>query len=158
MTKYTRATPDDITRIWKQLWGDLTPEQVQEITKKEDDMNGYTRTIPLKTRLENLIEQIPQEFRARAAAECMQDDGNPHDFERYLTSYVMRHVWETNPADTAYALETGSIRTDSEIPLSDGFCDERLDTGLTEGEQIKDYFGNVKVTASDEWRKRHLNH
>lgn len=42
MTKYTRATPDDIARIWKQLWGDLTPEQAQEITKKEDEME-YTK-------------------------------------------------------------------------------------------------------------------
>lgn len=28
---------------------------------------------------------------------------------------------------------------------------------LTKDEQIKEYFGEVKVTASNEWQKRHLN-
>ena len=44
MTTHTRATPADIARIWKQLWGDLTPEQVRAITEKEDKMNGYIDT------------------------------------------------------------------------------------------------------------------
>lgn len=69
-------------------------------------MNGWTPTIPLKTRLENLMAQVPQEYRNRAAAECAQD--NPYDFERYLKSYVIRRVWETYPApaDEAYRLES----------------------------------------------------
>jgi len=27
--EYPRATPADIDRMWKRLWGDLTPEQAQ---------------------------------------------------------------------------------------------------------------------------------
>jgi hypothetical protein len=33
--KYNRATQEDIERIWKQLWGDLTKEEVQAITDAE---------------------------------------------------------------------------------------------------------------------------
>ena len=66
-------------------------------------MNGYTPSTPLKTRLTNLLEQVPQELRNQAAADCMQD--NPYDFERTLTSYVVLRTWETNPADTAQQIE-----------------------------------------------------
>jgi hypothetical protein len=68
-------------------------------------MNGYTDSTPLKTRLENLIAQIPQSCRVRAASECMRE--NPYDFERYLTSYVILRTWETypHPANTAQAME-----------------------------------------------------
>ena len=66
-------------------------------------MNGYTPSTPLKTRLTNLLEQVPQELRNQAAADCMQD--NPYDFERVLTSYVVLRNWETNPADTAQQIE-----------------------------------------------------
>ncbi len=93
MTKYTRATSDDIARIWKQLWGDLTQEQVQDITKKEDEMNGYTPTTPQEIRIANLLNQVPQEYRARATRECYGE--NDHEFERMLTGYVIMHVWET---------------------------------------------------------------
>ena len=30
-----RATPEDVSRMWKRLWHDLTPAQVQEITDNE---------------------------------------------------------------------------------------------------------------------------
>lgn len=78
-------------------------------------MNGYTPTIPLKERVNNLIVQIPQEYRNRAAAECLTSDGNPHDFERNMTGYVMRREWEfyDHPVN--------------EAEFVDGFCDERLD-------------------------------
>lgn len=69
-------------------------------------MNGYTPSTPIKTRVMNLVEQIPNEYRNRAVAECV--DTNPHDFERALTGYVMGRVWETyehpvnEAADVAY--------------------------------------------------------
>lgn len=68
-------------------------------------MNGWTPTIPLKTRLENLTAQVPQEYRNRAVAECTND--NPHDIERALTAYVMARTWETYPvpADEAYQID-----------------------------------------------------
>ena len=93
MTTHTRATPADIARIWKQLWGDLTQEQVQDITKKEDEMNGYTPTTPQEIRIANLLNQVPQEYRARATSECYGE--NDHEFERMLTGYVIMRVWET---------------------------------------------------------------
>jgi len=70
-------------------------------------MNGWTPTIPLKTRLENLMAQVPQEYRNRVAVECAQD--NPHDFERSLTAYVMDRAWEMypHPVDEAYQMEKG---------------------------------------------------
>jgi hypothetical protein len=74
-------------------------------------MNGYTPSTPLKTRLTNLLEQVPQELRNQAAADCMQD--NPYDFERVLTSYVVLRNWETNPADTAQQIER---EIDADLP------------------------------------------
>ena len=110
--------------------------------------------------MNNLLEQIPQEYRARACRECYgQDD---YDFERNLIPYVLWRKWETypHPVDLAQAVER-------EI-------DERIDTGLfvlgdtyktftlppdnwqDEDEQLKQYFGKVQVTTSAKWRKRHL--
>lgn len=85
-------------------------------------MNGYTPTIPLKERVNNLIVQIPQEYRNRAAAECLTSDGDPYDFERNLTGYVMRREWEfyDHPVN--------------EAEFVDGFCfeDTLVDTGLND--------------------------
>jgi len=33
--EYPRATAEDVARIWEQLWGDATPEQVQAIYEAE---------------------------------------------------------------------------------------------------------------------------
>lgn len=76
-------------------------------------MNGYTPTIPLKERVANLIEQIPQEYRNRAVAECTSD--NPHDLERALTSYVMARLWECYPSPI-----------DEAEPFEDAWCDSQL--------------------------------
>jgi len=86
-------------------------------------MNGWTPTTPLKERLTNLIVQIPQEYRNRAVAECLTEDGNPHDLERALTSYVMRREWEFYPSPI-----------DEAEPFKDGFCfeDDLVDTGLND--------------------------
>jgi hypothetical protein len=60
--------------------------------KKEIDMNGWTPVITAKTRIDNLIAQIPQAQRARACVECYGE--NDGEFERNLTGYVMRRRWE----------------------------------------------------------------
>lgn len=90
------------------------PAVSESLGQKEETMNGYTPAIPLKERVNNLIVQIPQEYRNRAAAECLTGDGNPNDFERNLTGYVMRREWEfyDHPVN--------------EAEFVDGFCDERL--------------------------------
>lgn len=82
-------------------------------------MNGYTASTDLETRIDNLFAQIPQEYQFRAVTECYGEDD--HDFERKLTAYVLHRAWETydHPVNEA------------EI-FTDGFCDERLDTGLTD--------------------------
>ena len=75
-------------------------------------MNGWTPSTPLKTRLENLAAQIPQENRADAFAQCMQD--NPHDLERFLTAYVMTRKDDApHPVDEAQEIERG---IDSVLP------------------------------------------
>lgn len=56
-------------------------------------MNGYTPTIPQEIRISNLLNQVPQEYRARATRECYGE--NDHEFERMLTGYVIMRVWET---------------------------------------------------------------
>lgn len=88
-------------------------------------MNGYTPTIELQTRVNNLIAQIPQEYRARACRECYGTDD--FDFERNLTGYVMRREWEfyAHPVD--------------EAEFVDGFCfeDELVDTGLNDDRPYK---------------------
>ena len=56
-------------------------------------MNGYTPTIPQEIRIANLLNQVPQEYRARATSECYGE--NDHEFERMLTGYVIMRVWET---------------------------------------------------------------
>lgn len=74
-------------------------------------MNGWTPSTPLKTRLENLAAQIPQENRADAFARCMQD--NPHDLERFLTAYVMTGKDDApHPVDEAQEIEK---KIDAEI-------------------------------------------
>lgn len=71
--------------------------------------NGWTPTVLLKTRLENLLAQIPPEHQARAAAICVCE--NPNDFERNLTSYVLSKKWllesgeQPHPAEVAYELD-----------------------------------------------------
>jgi hypothetical protein len=55
-------------------------------------MNGYTSQIGLKTRLQNLADQIPQEYRARVISEATQD--NPHDMERHLSALVISRRWD----------------------------------------------------------------
>ncbi len=75
-------------------------------------MNGWTPTISQENRVNNLIEQIPQEYRARACRECYGTDD--HDFERNLTAYVMWRKWELYDHPV------------NEAEFVDGFCDERL--------------------------------
>lgn len=60
--------------------------------------NGWTKGTPLKKRLENLIEKMPDNISLRAVllGECIPDDGNPHDLERRLTSAILfPHYAET---------------------------------------------------------------
>jgi hypothetical protein len=73
----------------------------------EADMNRWTPTIPQETRVKNLIEQIPQEYRARATRECYGADD--HEFERKLTAYVIGKTWETYPSviDEAEQVDNG---------------------------------------------------
>lgn len=69
-------------------------------------MNGWTPTIPLKTRLTNLIEQIPQEYRNDIVAQCV--DENPYTTERNLSGVILRKSWEMldlHPVDMAQAVE-----------------------------------------------------
>lgn len=108
-------------------------------------MNGWTPTTPQEERLKNLLDQIPQEYQARAVNDLMPEDGNLHDFERLLLSHVIMKVWETydHPAVEAWQAER----------MNDPFRDERLDL---KQEQLTGYFGKVKVTTSKDWDKRHL--
>ncbi len=69
-------------------------------------MNGWTPTIPLKTRLANLIEQIPQEYRNDIVAQCV--DENPHTTERNLSGVVLHKAWtmlDLHHANVAYEVE-----------------------------------------------------
>ena len=76
-------------------------------------MNGWTPSTPLKTRLENLAAQIPQDKRADALAQCVQS--NPQDFERFLTAYVMTQPKDTDihPVDEAQEIER---EIDADLP------------------------------------------
>lgn len=94
-------------------------------------MNGLTPTIPLKTRLENLIGQIPQQFRFRAVAECQKgaaaevETPNDSDIERHLSTYVLHRVWETYPvaAEEAWQAEQEHPAV-SHNPYTDAWVDE----------------------------------
>lgn len=77
-------------------------------------MNGYTPTTPQEIRIANLLNQVPQEYRARATRECYGE--NDHEFERMLTGYVIMRVWETYE----HPVNEAEIFTDS-------FADERID-------------------------------
>jgi ABC-type nitrate/sulfonate/bicarbonate transport system substrate-binding protein len=69
------------------------------------------------------MAQIPDNLKARAAAECMQDD--PYDFKRYLAAYVSARRWEQNPVEAAYQLERAMNDPRSEDERAwDGFCGE----------------------------------
>lgn len=71
--------------------------------------HGWTPTVPLEIRIENLLEQIPPEHQVRAIAVCVCE--NPEDLERNLTSYVLGKKWlpegveQPHPAVRAYELE-----------------------------------------------------
>jgi hypothetical protein len=99
--------------------------------------NGYTDTIPLKTRLANLIAQIPQSCRARAVSDCWHDDA--YEFERYLTSYVILRKWETysHPADEAQAMER-------EI-------DATLDPRTAEQRELDEWQAEVTATRASDY-------
>lgn len=92
-------------------------------------MNGYIETIELQTRVNNLIEQIPQEYRARACRECYGTDD--FDFERNLTGYVMRREWEfyDHPVN--------------EAEFEDGFCDPRTPAERAADEDAADYQNTI---------------
>ena len=78
-------------------------------------MNGWTPTIPLKTRLTNLIEQIPQGYRNDVVAQCV--DENPHTTERNLSGVVLGRVWENKvAADLAHEAEK-AIDEDLPYPM-----------------------------------------
>ncbi len=94
-------------------------------------MNGYTPTTPLKERVNNLIVQIPQEYRNRAAAECLTSDGNPYDFERNLTSYVMRREWGFSDHPV------------NEAEFVDGFCDPRTPEQRNADQDAADYQNTI---------------
>lgn len=80
-------------------------------------MNGWTPSIPVETRIKNLLAQIPQEYQNRALTECTCD--NPYDMERFLTGYVLSREWEMYavPAVEAYELDK---------MYADAWCDERF--------------------------------
>lgn len=92
-------------------------------------MNGYTPTIQQENRINNLIEQIPQEYRARAARECYGMDD--HDFERNLTAYVMWRKWELYDHPV------------NEAEFVDGFCDPRTPEQRAADEDAADYQNTI---------------
>lgn len=55
--------------------------------------NGYVQSYSVGQQLENLIEQIPQEHRARITAMAMDENGNPYDTVRELVGLVMCKAW-----------------------------------------------------------------
>ena len=75
--------------------------------------NGWTPTIPLKTKIHNLRDQVTDD---QFLAALGRTDGNPYDFVRYLIGEALQ------PAQAAYELEK----------FEDDWCDERVDTGLTD--------------------------
>lgn len=115
----------------------------------EENMNGYTASTDLETRVNNLFAQIPQEYHTRAVMECYGEDD--HDFERKLTAYVMHRVWETydHPAVEAWQAER----------MNDPFRDERLDPQLNCHNIAVDVAAyNVlhAVPANKEWAEKRL--
>jgi len=80
--------------------------------------NGWTPTIPQEIRIANLLNQVPQEYRARATRECYGENDN--EFERKLTGYVIMRIWETYEHPV------------NEAEFADAWSDERLDNGLTD--------------------------
>ena len=98
--------------------------------------NGYTKSISIEEKIENLIAQIPQEYRARACRECYGADD--FELERNLTSYVLFRKWETytHPVDEAQEIERW---LDSLTPSQRDFVtwvvsDDEVDTGLNTGQ------------------------
>lgn len=91
----------------------------------EDEMyNGWTPTIPQEVRIANLLNQVPQEYRARATRECYGE--NDHEFERKLTGYVIMRIWETyeHPVNEAEVTFTDP-RTEAEKLADADWQDEQ---------------------------------
>ena len=67
---------------------DFTSQCLQE----ENNMNGYTPTTPYKTRIQNLLYNIPVTERPKAIADAWTaakqeiDNASKYDFERHLTA------------------------------------------------------------------------
>lgn len=106
--------------------------------------HGWTPTVPLEIRLENLLAQIPPEHQARAAAVCVCE--NPNDFERNLTSYVLSKKWllesgeQPHPAETAYELEKAMDADDPRTEWErnwDDYCAEAEETKRDLGEWVR---------------------
>lgn len=104
--------------------------------------HGWTPTVPLEIRIENLLEQIPPEHQARACLECYgQDD---FEFERNLTAYVLFKKWQLpesgeqpHPAETAYELEKAMDADDPRTEWErnwDDYCAEAEETKRDLGE------------------------
>ena len=93
-------------------------------------MNGYTASTDLETRVNNLFEQIPQEYHLRAVTECYGEDD--HDFERKLTAYVLHRVWETydHPVNEAEFVDAWSYPRTAEEKEADLFAQEAEYTRL----------------------------
>ena len=76
-------------------------------------MNGYTPSIPVREQIKNLYAQVTDDQFLAALAHA--DNGNPHDFVRFLVGEAL------HPADAAYELEK---------TMDEGFEDDWCDNGL----------------------------
>jgi len=55
--------------------------------------NGYVKETPVRQRIINLINAIPQSVRLQVVGDCIPEDGNIHDMERRLTGVCLRRPW-----------------------------------------------------------------
>ena len=60
-------------------------------------MNGYTPSIPVREQIKNLYVQVTDDQFLAALAHA--DNGNPHDFVRFLVGEAL------HPVEAAYKLE-----------------------------------------------------
>ena len=88
-------------------------------------MNGHYKTISTHEKLNNLIEQIPAEYRAQALSHCMPEDGNIYELERKLTGLVIWHIVE----DWKFQDEMRQMERDN---FATGLDRDGEDTGISQ--------------------------
>jgi hypothetical protein len=127
MTDYTRATPADIFRIYRQLWGD-TP-----IGKKEPmarTLNGNLTGKAAKLDRADLLDlPRPSQFTVAFydAVSCLRDAMGDAEFDDW---YDQPEYNDMTKGEMLVIMQ-GKIASLAD-PFVDSWCDERIDAGLIE--------------------------